>query len=157
MTANNALRSALLMAALALFGVSPASFAEDAANQASMEQVKQETQDLMQAIKGYSVEQRDQAIQETKAALDKVDNRMAALESRIDKNWEQMNQAARDEARSSLQAIRKQRMVLAEKYGSLQSSSADAWEEMKTGFSDAYSSLHDAWEKAAKDFDSQKK
>jgi hypothetical protein len=34
----------------------------------------------------------------------------------------------------------------------MRSSSTDAWEHMKKGFSDAYQSLYDAWEKSVKEF-----
>jgi hypothetical protein len=38
----------------------------------------------------------------------------------------------------------------------LKSSSADACEHMKKGFSDAYQKLYDAWEKTEKEFESKK-
>ena len=67
-----------------------------------------------------------------------------------------MDAAAREKARARLKELRSQRTQVAEWYGSLKSSSGDAWEHMKEGFSDAYTALHDAWEKAAKDFSSDK-
>jgi len=38
----------------------------------------------------------------------------------------------------------------------MKTSSADAWERMKKGFSDAYKVLQDAWEKSEKEFSSKK-
>ncbi len=119
-------------------------------------EVRQETQDLLQALNGYTADQRDEAIQKTKTALDDLDNRIDALETRIDNNWDQMNKAAREKARAALKDLRKQRTNAAEWYGGLKSSSAGAWEEMKKGFSDAYKDLSDAWKKAEKEFDSGK-
>lgn len=119
-------------------------------------EVKQEMQDLLKALKGYAADQRDEAIQKTKTALDDLDNRIDALETRIDNNWDQMNKAAREKARADLKALRKQRTKVAEWYGSLKSSSAGAWEQIKKGFSDAYKELSDAWKKAEKEFDSGK-
>lgn len=119
-------------------------------------EVKQEAQDLLEALKGYTADQRDEAIQKTKIALDDLDNRIDALETRIDNNWDKMNKTAREKARADLKALRKQRTNAAEWYGSLKSSSAGAWEQMKKGFSDAYKDLADAWEKVEKEFDSGK-
>ena len=67
-----------------------------------------------------------------------------------------MNKAAREKARANLKALRKQRNEVAEWYGGLKASSADAWEHMKKGFSDAYKSLGDAWEKSAQEFGTNK-
>src|SRR6056297_676879 len=82
----------------------------------SIEGVKQETQDLIQALGDYTADQQDEAIEKTKTALDKLDKHIAALETRIDDNWDQMNKAAREKARANLQALRKQRTEVAEWY-----------------------------------------
>jgi len=63
-----------------------------------------------------------------------------------------MNKAAREKARDSLKALHKQRTKVAEWYGSMKSSSADAWKHMKQGFSDAFKALYNAWEKSEKEF-----
>ena len=63
-----------------------------------------------------------------------------------------MNEATRKEACENLRALRKQRNQVAEWYGSMKTSSADAWDHMKKGFSDAYKALEDAWEKSEKEF-----
>ena len=67
-----------------------------------------------------------------------------------------MNEAARKEARENLRALRKQQNQVAEWYGSMKTSSVDAWDHMKKGFSDAYKSLENAWEKSEKEFGSSK-
>lgn len=122
----------------------------------SIKEVKQETQDLIQALGTYAADQRDEAIERTKTALDELDKRIDALETRIDNNWDQMNKAAREKARANLKALRKQRTEVAEWYGRLETSSADAWEHTKKGFSDAYKNLSDAWEKSEKEFGTNK-
>ena len=122
----------------------------------SINEVKQETQDLVQALEAYTADQRDEAVQRAKTALNNLDERIDALEKRIDDNWNQMNEAAREKARANLEALRKQRNQVAEWYESMQTSSADAWDHMKKGFSDAYKALADAWEKSEKEFSSKK-
>jgi hypothetical protein len=122
----------------------------------SIEDVKKETKDLLQTIGSYTADKRDVAVQKAKEGLDRVDKRIDALEARIDKNWDKMSEAARKEAREDFRALRKQRNQVAEWYGSMKTSSADAWDHMKKGFSDAYKALQDAWEKSEKEFSSKK-
>ena len=113
--------------------------------------IREETRELMQALKAYGADKRDDAIEHTGAALDNIDRRIEALEARMLDNWEQMDQAARDRARASLQALRAQRNEVAEWFGGLKNSSANAWGHLKQGFSDAYRAMSQAWEKSEKD------
>ena len=140
----------------AVLGFAPVSHAETGSDKVTIQDVKQEAQNLLEALKGYGAAQRDEAVQKTKEALAKLDQRIDELETRIDDSWDQMNEAAREQARASLRTLRKQRIELAEWYGSWKDSSADAWEHMKKGFSDAYEGLYDAWEKAEMEFKSDK-
>jgi len=137
-----------------LGGISP-TYAESAKDKTTTEDVKQETEELLQSLKSYSIDQKDEAIKQAKVALDKLDSRIDALEARIDSQWDSMTKPAREKARSSLKYLRKQRTELAELYGRLKSDSGDAWYDIKQGFSDAYSRLHESWEKAEKEFESK--
>ena len=141
---------------IAMLVTTPLCYAESSEEKTSIEEVKQETQDLIQALGAYTADQRDEVIQRARTALNNLDKRIDALEKRIDDNWDQMNKAAREKARANLKALRKQRNKVAEWYGGLKASSADAWEHMKKGFSDAYKALGDAWEKSVKEFGTNK-
>jgi len=145
---------AFIFSLVAVLVIAPLCNAETSGNKTSIKEVKQETQELIQTLKAYSADQRDEAIQKTKSVLENTDKRIEALETRIDNNWDNMNKAAREKARKSLNALHKQRTKVAEWYGSMKSSSGDAWEHMKKGFSDAYKALYDAWEKSEKEFSS---
>jgi hypothetical protein len=127
--------------------------AADADENASIKAIQTQTKELIDALAAFSAEQRDQAIEETETALDKIDERIDALQTRIDQNWSRMSATARKEARDNMRALRKRRVEVAEWYGSMKNSSADAWKKMKKGFSDAYQSLADAWKDAAKAYD----
>lgn len=145
-----------LLMVLAVLGTAPAVNAAASKDAVTAAEVQQEAKDLTQALKGYGASQKEQAIQKTRAALDKLDQRIAILEARVDRNWDQMTKVVREQARASLIALRKQRLAAAESYGSLKTSSADAWEHMKKGFSEAWTSLQDAWGKAEQEFDRKK-
>ncbi len=129
-------------------------FAAAADDAASAADIKQETVELLQALKSYGAGQRDEALEKSRAALDNVDRRIEALEAELFEHWDEMDQAARDQARASLQALREQRTRVAEWYGSMKSGSAKAWSEVKQGFSRAYQALHDAWEQSEQDIHS---
>ncbi len=127
------------------------------ASQISAKEVKHEVADAAEAIKDYSVDQRDQALAKINDILEDLDGRIEILEKRIDDNWGQMTASARLKARNTLHELRKQRNGVAQWYGGLKHSSAGAWKELKNGFSDAYNALAGAWKKAEKEFGAGKK
>jgi hypothetical protein len=135
-----------------ILGITPLCYAQTENTKASIEEVKKETQDLLQTIGSYTADKKDEAVQKAKEGMNKLDKRIDALEAKIDKNWDKMNKAVRKEARENLKALRKQRNKVAEWYGSMKTSSADTWDHIKNGFSDAYKALKDAWEKSEKEF-----
>ncbi len=137
---------------IGILGVVPPSYAQSENTDASMQEIKEETQDLLQSIGSYTADKKDEAVQKAKESLNKLDNRIDALEARIDKNWDEMSEAAREQARENHRALRKQRNQVAEWYGSMKTSSADAWDRMKNGFSDAYKALADAWEESEEEY-----
>ena len=147
---------ALIFILISMFGITSLSHAKTSNGKTSIKEVKQETQDLLQTLKAYTIDKRDEAVHKTKAALDNLDKHIEELEARVDESWSKMDKSAREKARANLKALRKQRTQVAEWYGSLKSSTGDAWEHMKKGFSDAYKALNDAWEKSEKEFESGK-
>jgi len=64
----------------------------------------------------------------------------------------QMDQAARQRAASNLDALRKERNKVAEWYGGLKHGSSQAWEEVKTGFSNSSQDLQEGLKKAYNEF-----
>lgn len=143
--------AAMLLLAVIL-GTAPLGQASAGDDKTTATQVKKETKELLQALKSYSAAQRDEAIEKTRSTLEHLDKRIDALEKRIDNNWDKMDQTAKKNARASLKELRKQRTKVAEWFGGLKSSSIEAWDHMKEGFSDALNSLHQAWEKSEKAF-----
>ena len=118
--------------------------------------VKMETMEAIQTIKSYSVNQRDKALKQGKDLLDDMDARIDHMQSLVEKKWNEMNQASREKLNESLTALRKKRNELSEWYGGLKHSSANAWDHVKDGFVEGYESLADAFDKAEKEFGSNK-
>jgi len=96
--------------------------------------------------------QRDDAIKQAKAGLDDVDARIRRMERKLDNEWERMDQAARKNARATLNALRRERNDAAEWYGGLKHSSAESWEQVKAGFVKSYDVLKESFAKARKQF-----
>ena len=118
--------------------------------------VKMETMEAIQTIKSYSVNQRDKALKQGKDLLDDMDARIDHMQSLVEKKWNEMSQASQEKLNESLTALRKKRNELSEWYGGLKHSSANAWDHVKDGFVEGYESLTDAFDKAEKEFGSNK-
>jgi hypothetical protein len=147
----------LYICALMLFGIMgvvPVGHAQSGDSNTSIQDVSKESQEFLQTIGSYTADKREDAVRVVADGLYKVDQRLDALETRMDKNWEIMSDAARKEARDNFRDLRKQRNQVAEWYGRMINSSADAWDEMKKGFSKAYRDLESAWEKSEKELSS---
>lgn len=129
-----------------LVAVSPWSFSAEAPAD------KTTAKDVSKAITGYTVTQRDEAVKSAKAAMDELDASIRRLERKTASEWDKMDEAARRKARATLDALHRQRNELSEWYGGLKHSSAEAWDEVKNGFSKSYDTLRGAFGKARKAF-----
>lgn len=137
----------------ALLTVSPLSFAaETSGHKTTAKDVSRKVDETGQAIKNYTVAQRDEAIKQAKAALDDLDARIGRMERKLDNEWDRMDQAGRKKARATLNALRRQRNEAAEWYGGLKHSSAESWEQVKAGFVKSYDVLRESFAKARKQF-----
>jgi len=145
-----------LGALIICLGISLFSAVSAADSKTSIDEINQQTRELLHSLKSYSAEQRDQAIAEADDVLEKLDERISVLHENMVDQWQQMDQAARDNAQATLRALRKQRTQVAEWYGSLKTSSAGAWAQIMQGFSEAYGNLHEAWGKAEQEFNKEK-
>ncbi|MBI5582713.1 MAG: hypothetical protein HY892_02720 [Deltaproteobacteria bacterium] len=126
--------------------------AQTAAEKSTLQGVKQEVAETYQAVKNFSVKQKDEAVKKSKNLMDDLDARMEALEGNLDKKWDQMDQKARETSRATMKSLRKQRDQVAERYYELKYSSGKAWEGIKKGFIDSYRAISDSFSKAAKEF-----
>ncbi|MGB7540736.1 MAG: hypothetical protein WBM28_01820 [Burkholderiales bacterium] len=143
--------SARALALGVLLAVSPLSFAAETSGPTAKD-ISRKADETGQAIKNYTVAQRDEAIKNAKAALDDLDRRIGRMERKLDSEWERMDQAARKKARATLDTLRRERNETAEWYGGLKHSSAESWEQVKAGFVKSYEALKDSFAKARKEF-----
>jgi uncharacterized protein YbjQ (UPF0145 family) len=137
----------VIVALTGLIMASTAFAAQTKPAQTTAQDVKKQIAETVQAIKSYSIAQRDQAVQKAKEVLEDFDARINDLESQLSQKWDQMDQTARREALSSMASLRKQRNAVAEWYGGLKHGSKQAWEDVKAGFSKSFHDLGDAFNK----------
>jgi RNA processing factor Prp31 len=146
-------KAGLFFITAVFFAVGSVSFAaQTSADKTTTKEVKEKVAEAAEAIKNYSFDQRDEAIVKAKAALADLDARIDRMESRLNKEWDQMDQSARNKAINTLTALRKQRNEVAEWYGGLKHGSRNAWEEVKKGFLKSYQDLRDAFDRAYSQF-----
>jgi len=132
--------------------LSPLSMAaEPESSKVTAKDVSKKADDAARAVGQYTIQQRDEAIKSAKSALDDVDARMRALDRKVDREWDQMDQAARKKAREAQSALRRERDEVAEWYGGLKHGSAESWEDVKSGFVSSYQKLKASFAKARKD------
>ncbi len=122
------------------------------ADDAARKDLSKKVEAAAEAIKNYTLAQKDEAIKSAKATLEDLDARIKQTEDRLDKEWGQMDQAARDTSRTSIRNLHEQRTELADWYGQLKQSSEVAWERVKQGFIDSYGVLRASIVKLQKEF-----
>jgi hypothetical protein len=132
--------------------LSPLSIAaEPDSSKITTKDVSKKADDTARAVGKYTIQQRDEAVKSAKSALDDVDARIRTLDRKVDREWDQMDQAARRNARAAQTALRKQRDEVAEWYGGLKHSSTESWDDVKAGFVSSYQKLKTSFAKARKD------
>jgi len=157
MKAQTLINVVLVLASAGLFAIAPASSlraqigAKTAPQSTSASEVKHDVGETVRAIKNYTAEQKDEAVKKAREALDDLDARIDRVQARLDKEWSQMSQAARDKAKATQGVLRKERTEVAEWYGGLKHSSAKAWGDVKSGFVKSYQALADAVHKAERE------
>lgn len=145
--------AALTLLLTLLLAGAPMSIAADSpAGKTTGKEVSQKIDETADAIKTYSAEQRDEALNHARTVLADADARIDHLEYEMGKNWDRMNAAARKHAQETMKTLRRQRQDLSQSYGELKRSSSNAWDEVKGGFTKSYDALRDSFSRAAKEF-----
>ena len=156
MNAKKTRQAVVSVFVLLTFGLGPMGAAHAAVEGSSLKDVKKEVAEAAEAIKHYSADQRDEALDKAKSAMESLNAEIDRLRASIDDKWSKMDKAARHKARAALDGLQEQRRRMAESYAALKESSADTWGHVRKGFSDSFEDLHEAWQKAEKEFDDGK-
>lgn len=140
----------------------PLTFAQDTANppdanaaarKQQREEVKKEVDEAVDAIRGYSIERRREAVERARESLAETDRRMDRLESQMNERWARMGAAARQREKEAMAELRRRRNDVAEWTGGMRHGSGDAWENVKSGFVRSYRELAVALHEARAQFE----
>jgi chromosome segregation ATPase len=146
MTFLMTLRAGALAVGIAAFALSSA--AQDTGALTTTDDVRSEISQAMEAIAAYSEQERDQALAGARAAMTGLDAEIERREEAVRENWAEMSDATRDTARARLRDLREARNRLSERYGALETGASGAWDELKSGFSNAWGAFSEAWSAA---------
>ncbi|HUH66782.1 MAG TPA: hypothetical protein VLZ07_10155 [Syntrophales bacterium] len=153
MKSQNSRRASQIFIAVAFFAIASVSLGDQSSTSGiELKDVKEKAMETGQAIKNYSFKKRDEAVKKAKAALDEMDKRIATMESKFDKKWNEMDQSAREKGRATMAKLRKQRNETAEWYGGLKHSSSKAWVDVKKGFLKSYKELRESVDRAYSEY-----
>lgn len=147
---------ALLATSLA---VSMPAYAQDASETEMTEritpdEVQAEISEAFAKISDYTVEQRDEALEATRANMKRIDAEFEMLENRARENWADTSQAARDRMSKALQTLRERRNRLSEMYGAMSQGTGSVWDELVSGVGRAWEELEPAWDDAVSEANS---
>lgn len=141
------------LALLAAVCLSSTVYAANGKETASPEDIKQEGQELIQAMAQYSEQQKNEAIKMVNKNLNRMDARVERLEHQLSAQWGELSKETQEELRAQLKSLRAQRIEVAEWLGSMKQDSGEAWNKLKAGFSDAFEDLSRAWQEAEESFE----
>lgn len=139
---------------LVLTLISTAAFVSVAtASENTWADIKQETSETMKAIGGYTAEKRDDFVAGSDSVIKKIDQRMEALNQKIESSWDTMSAASRKQATETRRALRVKRNQLGEWFGGVKHTGGEAWEDTKQGFIGAYHSIEEGFDQAEDEFE----
>lgn len=122
----------------------------------SASDVKKEALETYDAFKKYTLAQRDKAVEAADKKLQAIDENLDTIRKDLDQRWQTMSEVTRQKNREMIRKLNKERENVAEWYGGMRHSSAEAWEEVKKGFADSYDRLERAFAEAKQDFAKQR-
>lgn len=156
---NNASRHIVAIMSIALWATTYMAAAQESAaappQDAKREAMNKEVDEAVEAIRAYSIEQRDQALARAQEAMKSIDGKIDALQDDMNQRQDRMSASARRQSRATMADLQDRRRRLSEWQDRMHRGSGKAWEDVKAGFVDSYRGLADALRKARADFEQE--
>jgi hypothetical protein len=108
----------------------------------------------VEALKDLTAEQRDEALGQAKDTIEQLDEKINDLQQNLYGRWDQMDQSTRDKTRHLLDTLSRERNQVAQWYGAMMQSSAQAWKDVKEGFMKSFTDLNASFQKAQEEYSS---
>ncbi len=110
--------------------------------------VKEKAAETLDAIKGYSIEKKNEAVRSARKLSRKADADFKELQGKTAKATGE----AKAQAQQQLGELKKKRSAAAKKLDELGKATASSWDTAKQGFVNAFTDLRDSLDKAAAEF-----
>lgn len=135
-------RAVMFVAALALV------FPLAALAQTSGKDVATKTEEAAEAIRGYTIEKKNEAVAHGKKLLRDIDGKLKQMNAQTAKATGEVKVAAQQQ----MTELKAKRQDVAAKLDEMGKASAASWDSVKNGFADAFKDLHGAYDKAVAQF-----
>ena len=156
---NNASRRIVATVSAILWATTCMAAGNDAAaappQDTKREAMNKEVDEAVDAIRAYSIEQRDQAFARSQEAMEAIDGKIDALQDDINERQDRMTASARRQSQATMADLRARRRGVSEWQDRMHRGSGKAWEDVKAGFVDSYHGLAEALRKARTDFEQE--
>jgi len=119
--------------------------AAPAVGQTSGKDATQKVGEAADAIKGYTVEKKSEAVAYSKKLMSELDAKIKDLEAQVSRD----TSAAKADGQRQLKELKATRDKTAKKADELGRATAASWDSVKTGFADSYKDLNKAYDEAA--------
>lgn len=113
------------------------------------EEVKKEISETVETVKAYSIEEKDELLQQYEAKRDQTKTQIAELRKKLVSLKENKKQAAEEKVND----LERRQEKFEKKIDDLQTSSEEAYHNIKAGIDNAMSELENAIKEANKEFD----
>lgn len=112
-----------------------------ASQKTTREDVRKEVREAIDAIKSYSADKRDEAVNKAKAALDDFDARMEKAEQR-----------AKEKKEQAAAKLKEKRAQVTKRYEELKNATKENWEKAKSRFLKEYREMEEEYEEKVDPF-----
>ena len=119
--------------------------AAPAVGQTSGKDATQKVGEAADAIKGYTVDKKNEAVVYAKKLVSDLDAKIKDLDAQVARD----TSAVKADAQRQLKELKATRDKTAKKADELGRASAESWESVKHGFADSYKDLNKAYDEAA--------
>ena len=135
-------RAVMFVAALALV------FPLAALAQTSGKDAATKTEEAAEAIRGYTIEKKNEAVAHGKKLLRDIDGKLKEMNAQTAKATGEVKVAAQQQ----MTELKAKRQDVAAKLDEMGKASAASWDSVKDGVADAFKDLHGAYDKAVAQF-----
>lgn len=115
----------------------------------TLDNVQAEFSEAFATIGAYTAQERDEALTELDATLQRLDEQIEETEVAVRDEWSEMSQATREQTAAAMRTLHERRNQLSEATGALSQGMGTAWDDLMAGVRNGWNDLELAWDDAA--------